>query len=302
MANNTFASLKKSSKKNFKELSNKMESLNKRDYGNDDLWKATRGKDGNGFAVIRFLPPASGDDMPWVQMYDHGFQGPGGWYIEKSLTTIGQDDPCSEHNSKLWNTGLDADKDTARKQKRRTGYYSNIYVVKDPANPDNEGKVFKFKYGVKIFEKIKDALNPTFADEDPVNVFDLWEGANFKLKISTVDKFPNYDKSTFDTPGAMINDDDKMEEVWKSCESLEAMLDVSNFKTYDQLQTKLNRVLGLAKAAEKPISEADLDNEIPFETEETPETAEDDAATATSTDSGSSDSDAELEFFKSLTE
>ena len=171
----------------------------KKSYNDDRYWKPELDKSGNGYAVVRFLPTPEGEDMPWVSYWDHGFQGPGGWYIEKSLTTLNKQDPVSEYNTQLWNTGIEANKEIARKQKRRLHYVSNVYVVSDPKNPDNEGKVFLYKFGKKIFEQLKEAISPQFEDEDAINPFDLREGANFKIKIRKVDGYWNYDKSEFDS-------------------------------------------------------------------------------------------------------
>ena len=184
--------------------------------------------------------------MPWVRTFNHGFQGPGGWYIENSLTTLGQKDPVSEYNTSLWNSGIEANKDIARKQKRRLTYISNIYIVKDPSNPENEGTVRLFKYGKKIFDKVNDMMNPSFEDETPVNPFDFWEGANFKMKIRKVDGFSNYDKSEFDNPAPLLEDDDKMEEIWKTQHSLQEFLAPEHFKSYNDLKVKLDKILGTA--------------------------------------------------------
>ena len=212
------------------------------------LWQPTVDKAGNGMAVIRFLPaPAvDGDDaLPWVRRFDHGFQGPGGWYIENSLTTLGQKDPVSEYNTTLWNSGIEANKDIARKQKRRLHYIANILVVSDPSNPSNEGQIKLFKFGKKIFDKITEAMNPEFADETPINPFDMWEGANFKLKIRNVEGYRNYDKSEFADKSALLEgDDEKLEELWKKEFSLKEFTDPSNFKSYEVLKAKLDKVLG----------------------------------------------------------
>jgi len=208
------------------------------------LWKPEMDKTGNGYAVIRFLPAPEGEEIPWVKMYSHGFQGPGGWYIENSLTTIGQKDPVSEYNRELWNSGSDKDKEVVRKQKRKLSYYSNIYVLKDPANPQNEGKVFLFKYGKKIFDKIMAAMQPEFEDETPINPFDFWQGANFKLKIRKVDGYWNYDKSEFDAMNPLLSDDDALEALWKKQYSLSAIVAPDQFKSYDDLEKRLKYVLG----------------------------------------------------------
>ena len=211
------------------------------------LWKPSLDKSGNGYAVIRFLPAPEGEDIPWAKVYSHAFQGPGGWYIENSLTTIGQKDPVSEYNRDLWNSGSDADKDTVRKQKRKLSYYSNIYVVKDPTNPENEGKVFLFKYGKKIHDKILAAMQPEFEDETPINPFDFWQGANFKLKIRKVDGYWNYDKSEFDSPAPLLDDDDALEAIWKREYSLTEFTAPSSFKSYEELEKRLNMVLRVSQ-------------------------------------------------------
>ena len=213
------------------------------------LWKPEMDKTGNGFAVIRFLPAPEGEELPWAKMYSHAFQGPGGWYIENSLTTLGQKDPVSEHNRELWNTGSDKDKETVRKQKRKLSYYSNIYVVKDPVNPANEGKVFLFKYGKKIFDKIMEAMQPEFEDETPINPFDFWQGANFKLKIVKKDGYWNYDKSEFGSIEPLLDDDDALEALWKKEYSLTAITAPDQFKSYEELERRMNMVLGLKNSS-----------------------------------------------------
>ena len=219
-------------------------SQEKKSYVDDRLWKPVMDKTGNGFAIIRFLPAPKGEELPWAKLWNHAFQGPTGqWYIENSLTTIGQNDPVSEHNSALWNSGVESDKEIARKQKRKLQYYSNIYVVKDSANPENEGKVFLYRYGKKIFAKIMETMQPAFEDETPVNPFDFWEGANFKLKLRKVDGYWNYDKSEFEAPSALFDDDDKLEDLWGQEYSLSAFTDTTNFKSYDELKKRLDVVL-----------------------------------------------------------
>jgi len=227
-------------------LVQQVEKMNKGAGGVDDrLWKPEVDKAGNGYAVIRFLPAPEGEELPWAKLYTHAFQGPGGWFIENSLTTLGQKDPVSEYNSQLWNSGLDADKEVARKQKRKLSYYSNIYVVKDPSNPANEGKVFLFKFGKKIFDKITAAMQPEFEDETPINPFDFWGGANFKLKIKKVAGYWNYDSSEFDRPGALLDDDDAMEAIWKQEYSLAELIAPDQFKSYEDLKKRLDYVLGV---------------------------------------------------------
>lgn len=219
----------------------------KKSYKDERLWKPELDKSGNGYAVIRFLPAVEGEDMPWARVYNHAFQGPTGqWYIENSLTTINQDDPVSEFNSKLWNSGIEADKDQARKQRRRLKYTANVYIVKDSANPANEGKVFLYQFGKKIFDKLNDLMNPQFEDEAPVNPFDLWDGANFRLKIRQFEGYPNYDKSEFDSQEPLFDDDDELESTWKKCHSLQELVDPKNFKSYAELKAKLHRVLGVS--------------------------------------------------------
>ena len=227
-------------------LVKEVEKMNNNTGCNEDdrLWKPELDKTGNGYAVIRFLPSPENEELPWAKLYTHAFQGPGGWYIENSLTTIGQKDPVSEHNRELWNSGNDKDKEIVRKQKRKLSFYSNIYVVKDPVNPHNEGKVFLFKFGKKIFDKIMAAMQPEFEDETPINPFDFWAGANFKLKIRKVDGYWNYDKSEFESPRALLDDDDALEALWKKEYSLEEIVAPAQFKTYEQLETRLKNVLG----------------------------------------------------------
>jgi len=227
-------------------------STEKKNYGDDRLWKPTVDKSGNGYAVIRFLPAAEGTELPWVRYWDHGFKGPTGlWYIERSLTSIGQTDPVGELNSRLWNSGIDADKEKARDQKRRLHYVSNIYVVSDPSNPANEGKVFLYQFGKKIFDKIMDVMQPDFADEEPVNPFDMWEGADFKLKIRNVEGYRNYDKSEFSS-ASQLAEDDKLEAIYNQMHDLSDFTDPKNYKSYDELKAKLMRVLGEEADAGSP--------------------------------------------------
>jgi hypothetical protein len=208
------------------------------------LWKPELDKTGNGYAVLRFLPAVEGENMPWAKLWNHAFQGPTGqWYIENSLTTLGNNDPVSEMNSAYWNSGVESDKEIARRQKRKLQYYSNVYVVSDSKHPENEGKVFLFRYGKKIFDKLMESMQPAFEDETPVNPFDFWQGANFKLKIRKVDGYWNYDKSEFEAPSALFGNDDDIEEVWKKQYSLDDFTAPTNFKSYDELKTRLNMVL-----------------------------------------------------------
>lgn len=241
----SFAQLKNNRQTQLEKLASEINKQGTYESKEDNrFWKPETDKAGNGYAVIRFLPAPPMEDTPFVRIWDHGFQGPGGWYIEKSLTTLGQKDPVSEYNSQLWNSGVEENKEVVRKQKRRLHYISNIYVVKDPANPQNEGKVFLFQYGKKIFDKLNDVMTPQFQDEEPVNPFDFWEGSNFKLKIRQVEGYRNYDKSEFDSKSALLSDDEELEKIWKQEHSLKAFLEPSNFKTYDELKSRLHRVLG----------------------------------------------------------
>ena len=221
-------------------------SVEKKNYDDERIWKPTVDKAGNGYAVLRFLPAAEGQDLPWARYWDHAFKGPTGlWYIENSLTSIGQADPVGELNSRLWNTGNDSDKDKARSQKRRLHYVTNVLVMQDPSNPANEGKVFLYKFGKKIFDKIMDVMQPQFADEQPVNPFDFWEGADFKLKIRNVEGYRNYDKSEFSGPSGLYDgDESKLEGIYNQLHNLGEFTDPSNYKTYDELKQKLMRVLG----------------------------------------------------------
>ena len=295
----SFADLKRSSSSSFERLTKELAKQNTT-YSDPDegkYWKPTVDKAGNGYAVIRFLPAPVNEDIPFTRIWDHGFQGPTGlWYIEKSLTTLGKDDPVSEYNSVLWNTGLDSDKEIARKQKRRLAYHSNIYVVKDPGNPANEGKVFLYKYGKKIFDKLNDLMNPGFEDEKPVNPFDLWNGANFKLKIRKVEGWPNYDKSEFDSPAPLFDDDSELERVYTQEYSLAELVDTKQFKSYEDLKTRLNTVLALSAEPAK-IRGVDRDEEeyrAPAPTFK--------AAAAPAAASTVDEDDDDLDFFKRLAE
>lgn len=243
----SFSDLKKQSKLGSltAKLVKEVEKMNNTTSSGDDrVWKLECDKSGNGYAVIRFLPAPDGEDLPFVKLYSHAFQGSGGWYIENSLTTLNQRDPVSELNTELWNNGTDSGKEIARKQKRKLTYVSNIYVVKDPANPDNEGKVFLYKYGKKIFDKITAAMQPEFEDETPIDPFDFWQGANFKLKAKNVAGYRNYDSSEFAAQGALLSDDDAMESIWKKEYSLAELVAADQFKSYDELKKRLEYVLG----------------------------------------------------------
>ena len=284
-----FSSLKRN-RNSFDKLTKAIESINtptsENSKDDDRFWQPEVDKAGNGMAVIRFLPgpAADGDDaLPWVRVFNHGFQGPGGWYIENSLTTLGQKDPVSEYNSVLWNSGIEANKEIARKQKRRLTYIANVLIVSDPKNPENEGQIKLYKFGKKIFDKLTEAMNPQFEDEKAINPFDFWEGANFKIKIRQVEGYRNYDKSEFEKPSALFDDDAKLEDIWKKEYSLKEFLDPKHFKPYDVLKARLDKVLGLDGAAPVSKTKAIDDGFVP----------------KTSPDL---DDDEELDYFKSLAE
>ena len=257
----SFADLKKQSRAGSltEKLMKKVEKLNEKGGGSSDdrLWKPAVDKAGNGYAVIRFLPAHVNCELPWTQVWSHAFQGPGGWYIENSLTTIGKDDPVGELNRSLWNSGNDSDKEIARKQKRKLSYYANIYVVKDSANPENEGRVALYKFGKKIFDKITAAMQPEFDDEEPINPFDFWKGANFKLKIKNVAGYWNYDSSEFARPSALSEDDDEMETIYNKIYDLSEFTAADQFKSYDDLKKRLDAVLGAKQQLRKPEPELD---------------------------------------------
>jgi len=262
-----FEALKQNRKSNFDKLTSELNKLNStvpQDNTNDDrFWKPDVDKAGNGYAIIRFLPAPAGEDMPFVRIWDHGFQGPGGWYIEKSLTTFNKPDPVSEHNTKLWNSGVESNKDLVRKQKRRLSYYSNILVINDPTRPENNGKVFLFKYGKKIWDKLNEAMHPQFADEKAVNPFDFWDGANFKLKIRQVEGYRNYDKSEFEAQSTIANDDDAIKAIWGKQHSLQELLDPKHFKSYEELKMRLEKALGAVSA---PAQRSAMDEDEAFPT------------------------------------
>lgn len=258
----------RNSRGNFDKLVKEVEKIanpQSQDSRDDDrFWQPEVDKAGNGYAVFRFLPPPKGEEMPWVRVWNHGFQGPTGkWYIENSLTTIGKPDPVSEMNNDLWNSGSEANKEIARKQKRRLQYVCNVLVLEDPAHPENVGQVKLFKFGKKIFDKIKDAMNPEFPDDEPINPFDFWKGADFKLKIRKVDGYRNYDKSEFGPVRALYEDDAQIEAVWNKQHSLADFLDARHFKSYEELKAKLDAVLSGTAPAVRAAEEADLDAPVP---------------------------------------
>jgi hypothetical protein len=294
-----FSKLKSTSgKKSLEDLTKKLQTVAGDGRSNKDerFWTPTVDKAGNGYAVIRFLPAPGDEEDFFVRIFDHAFQGPGGWYIEKSLTTIGQPDPVSEYNTKLWNSGIEANKEIVRKQKRRLSFYSNIYVVSDPQNPETEGKVYLFKYGKKIFDKLKEAMTPQFQDEQPVNPFDLWAGANFKLKIRQVEGYRNYDKSEFEAPKPLSEDDEELERIWKSEHSLQAFIDPKEFKSYEQLKTKLARVLSDDTGFGKNTAEKDF----VIDSEESPAPRHKAKEAPRSFEEDDDEDDDTVEFFKNL--
>ena len=267
--------------------------------GDERTWKLDVDKSGNGYAVIRFLPAPEGEDLPFVKLYSHAFQGPGGWYIENSLTSLGQKDPVSEYNTQLWNNGTDAGKETARKQKRKLTYMSNIYVVKDPANPENEGKVFLFKYGKKIFDKLTAAMQPEFEDEEAIDPFDFWQGANFKLKAKNVAGYRNYDSSEFAAVSPLLDDDDALEAIWKKEISLAEIVATDQFKTYEDLKRRLDYVLGNTA----PRQDAEVEDEVEIIERERAEQEVTAAADSTSRSvTADADEDDALSYFAKLAE
>ena len=282
-------------------LVKEVEKMNTTGTGADErLWKPEVDKTGNGYAVIRFLPAPESEDIPWAKMYSHAFQGPGGWYIENSLTTVGKKDPVSEHNRELWNSGNESDKAVVRRQKRKLSYYANVYVVKDPTNPQNEGGVFLYKFGKKIFDKVMEAMQPEFEDETPINPFDFWQGANFKLKIVKKDGYWNYDKSEFAEVSPLLEDDDALEALWKKEYSLAAVTASDQFKSYDDLKKRLDYVLGAKPAARR------FDEELEDESEGrgtfTPDFKSKAPVAAAPIASASGDEDDALSYFQKLAE
>ena len=315
----SFANLKKQSSLGSltQKLVKEVEKMNNTGGGGDDrLWKPEMDKTGNGYAVIRFLPAPEGEELPWAKMYSHAFQGPGGWYIENSLTTLGQKDPVSEHNRELWNSGLDSDKDTVRKQKRKLSYYANIYVVQDKANPQNEGKVFLYKFGKKIFDKVMEAMQPEFEDETPINPFDFWQGANFKLKLKKVAGYWNYDSSEFARPSALLDgDDDELESLYNDLHDLQAFVAPSEFKSYEDLKKRLDFTLGL-RGTPKMQDQETVEEEAQWERERRGDFSESTAAapsmpsadfnspdiTPSPSSSSDEDEDDALSYFQKLAE
>jgi hypothetical protein len=270
----------------------------KKSYVDERLWKPTMDKSGNGYAVLRFLPACEGEDLPWAKVWNHAFQGPTGqWFIENSLTTLGNNDPVSEYNSKLWNSGVESDKEIARKQKRKLQYFANIYVVSDSSNPQNEGKVFLYRFGKKIFDKVMEAMQPAFEDETPINPFDFWGGANFKLKLRKVDGYWNYDKSEFEGVSSLSDDDSVLEGIYKSQYPLNEFTAASNFKSYDELKTRLDMVLSGTVAANTTVQTLMEDEPTATLTVDTKE-----SPAPTVTVSADNDDDDAMSYFEKLAE
>jgi len=238
-------------------------------YQDDRFWKLEADKAGNASATIRFLPKTEQDELPWVKVFSHAFQGPTGkWYIENSLTTLGENDPVGELNTQLWNSGSDANKEIARKQKRKLHFIANVLIISDPKHPENEGQVKLFKFGKKIFDKIMDKARPTFEDEQPVNVFDFWEGADFKLRMRKVDGYPNYDQSVFLEPSPVADSDEEILAIANKQYRLGEFTDAKNFKSYDELKKKLDAVLSGTGAAPKTAADvANEEDELPWKPE-----------------------------------
>ena len=307
----SFANLKKQSRSGSltDKLIKKVEKLEKGGKDGDErFWKPEVDKAGNGYAVIRFLPAPEGCELPWAQLWSHAFQGAGGWYIENSLTTLGQKDPVSEYNRELWNSGKDSDKEIARKQKRKLSHYANIYVVSDPTNPQNEGRVFLYKFGKKIFDKITEAMQPQFADEEAINPFDFWAGANFKLKIRKVEGYWNYDKSEFAEPSALLDDDDALEKMYNNLNDLNEFTDLKNFKSYEELKKRLDYVLGVRGTPKTQDPEV-VEEEQQWEAERLGDYSEKRSAPSfeipkqtTRDEEDSEDADDALSFFQKLAE
>jgi hypothetical protein len=304
----SFAALKKQSRSGSltERLMKKVDKLNAKGNNTDErLWKPAVDKAGNGYAVIRFLPAHANCELPWTQVWSHAFQGPGGWYIENSLTTLGKDDPVGELNRSLWNSGRESDKDIARKQKRKLSYYANVYVVKDSSNPENEGGVFLYKFGKKIFDKITASMQSEFEDEDPINPFDFWKGANFKLKIKQVAGFWNYDSSEFGKVEALLDDDDELEKIYNKIYDLSEFTADDQFKSYDALKARLDTVLGTKlpvgslRYQDPEVADEDNHREVqaPSATDEELSTL-----TAAATKDNTEEEDDALKYFQQLAE
>jgi hypothetical protein len=299
----SFSSLKKNKASVFSQLQKQLEQSTKVGTVDERFWRPTTDKAGNGFAIIRFLPAVEGEDMPFVKMYSHAFQGPGGWYIENSLTTLGQNDPLGEYNRELWNSGDESLKEQVRKQKRKLQYYSNIYVVKDSGNPDNEGKIFLYKYGKKIHDKIMDAVNgDELEGREGFNPFDFWTGADFKLRVKKVAGYPNYDSSEFNTPGTLEDlDDAQLESIWNRQHKLQALVAADQFKSYDQLKARLDLVLNRKgeTVSPEPVAAPSISTKPSFEKSPEPAPVQEPVAKAGETEE---EEDDVMDYFKKLAE
>lgn len=303
----SFANLKKN-RTNFAKLADELEKTTnpQQNTSNKDerFWKPEVDKSGNGYAVIRFLPQTEGEELPWVRVFNHGFKGPGGWLIDNCLTTINQKCPVCEANTELWQTGSTQNQNTVRDRKRKLKYISNIYVVKDPSNPQNEGKVFLYQFGKKIFDKLQDMMRPEFEDEKPVNPFDFWDGANFKLKIRKVDGYQNYDKSEFDSPSPLLDDDDELERIYNMQHSLEEFVSPDKFKTYEQLKDRLDKVLGTVQdtttAEEDVYKESSKVVSTSVSTEDVAPFEPDTSWTSTDSSTTVEDDDEDFSYFEKL--
>ena len=301
----SFDNLKRNRAADFDKLNSEISKLNSKNFNNDKddrYWTLTRDKSGNGYAIIRFLPKPDGEVSPFVKIWSHSFKDVGGWYIEKSLCTIDKPDPVMEENGRLWNSGVESNKEIAGKRKRKLKFHSNIYVVSDPANPENEGKVFLYEYGKKVFDKINDAMNPAFPDDPKINPFDMWEGANFKLRVRTVDDWPNYDKCEFEDP-SQLADDDKLREIYENLNSLQELLDPKHYKSYDDLKKRFDKVVGAGSnmSTTESSSTEELLEKLNSQKSEAPkheevEQPKQNEAKPTSDD----DDDDDLDFFKNL--
>ena len=294
----SFEDLKKKSGSNFEKLTGELDKLSKKSesYKDDRIWKPELDKASNGYAVIRFLPAPVNEDLPWARVFNHGFKGPGGWLIDNCPTTLGKKCPVCEANSALWNSGIESDKDIARNRKRRLSYYANILVVSDPKNPENEGKVFLYKFGKKIFDKIIEKIQPEFEDETAIDPFDLWKGANFRLKVRKVAGFINYDKSEFEECSPVAENDDLIKKVYDSEYALKEFSEESNFKSYDELKTRLTSVLGgsSVSTSAETTTEEDFKTPNPFDSSVTDNSKE--SADVVSNDEG----DDALSYFEKL--
>ena len=300
----SFSSLKSNKSSAFSKLQKQLEQTTKVGSVDERFWKPTVDKAGNGFAVIRFLPASDGEDMPFVKMYSHAFQGPGGWYIENSLTTLGQKDPLGEYNRELWNSGDESLKEQVRKQKRKLQYYSNVYIVKDPGNPDNEGKVFLFRYGKKIYDKIMDAVNgDELEGREGINPFDFWTGADFKLRVKKVAGYPNYDSSEFTDAGTLEDHDDaQLESIWKREYALQPLVAADQFKSFEQLQERLNLVLNLKNSASTDPAPVATPSPVVADVSAKPVFKKEEPVEEPAAPTAAADEDDVLDYFKQLAE